>query len=222
MARNFNAVYERYGAERGHDVRAVAHVEAWMNGKAAHTEDLRRSFWEYADLVLDVGTNPASPRAATPAEQVVDESLLSRAKKLAARERDHMLWDEFTAEAKLEYVLRAHDALAAHLHTGYSAVPAVLMEIMAEVERAIVKFPTWPTDPLHALGVLGEEFGELGKAVLQQVYEPQKNEPGDVRKEAVQTAAMALRFLASMSDYRFKPSDQHQQQSLAGPAAVHS
>jgi hypothetical protein len=53
VARNFNAVWDRYGAERGHDVRAVAHVEPWMHGKAAHSEDLRKNFWEYADLVLD-------------------------------------------------------------------------------------------------------------------------------------------------------------------------
>jgi len=66
VARNFNAVYERYGAERGHDVRAVAHAEAWMHGKAAHTDDLRKSFWEYADLVLDEGTVPAAQQAAEP------------------------------------------------------------------------------------------------------------------------------------------------------------
>ena len=31
--------------------------------------------------------------------------------------------------------------------------------IYEELDRAIAKFPTWPTDPLHALAVLGEEFG---------------------------------------------------------------
>ena len=35
--------------------------------------------------------------------------------------------------------------------------------ITAELARAVKKFPTWPTDPLHALAVLGEEFGELTK-----------------------------------------------------------
>ena len=38
-----------------------------------------------------------------------------------------------------------------------------LHEILAELERATEKFPTWPTDPLHALAVLGEEFDELTK-----------------------------------------------------------
>ena len=34
-----------------------------------------------------------------------------------------------------------------------------LNEVLAELNRATTKFPTWPTDPLHALAVLGEEFG---------------------------------------------------------------
>jgi NTP pyrophosphatase (non-canonical NTP hydrolase) len=46
--------------------------------------------------------------------------------------------------------------------------------VQAELARAVAKFPTWPTDPLHALAVLGEEFGELTKAMLQHTYEPHK------------------------------------------------
>ncbi len=93
--------------------------------------------------------------------------------------------------------------------------PGVVGEIMAEIDRAVAKFPTWPTDPLHAVGVVGEEFGELGKAVLQQVYEPHKNSPGDVRKEAVQTAAMAIRFLLSIDTYEFSKGVQHEQEQIA-------
>ena len=83
--------------------------------------------------------------------------------------------------------------------------------VMDEVGRATRKFPTWPTDPLHAVAVLGEEFGELTKAVLQTVYEPHKVDEGELRTEAVQTAAMALRFLASMGRYKFAPCGQHVQ-----------
>ncbi len=43
----------------------------------------------------------------------------------------------------------------------------LIEEVKAEIERAINKFPTWPTDPLHALAVLGEEYVELTKAMLQ-------------------------------------------------------
>lgn len=80
-----------------------------------------------------------------------------------------------------------------------------------EIVRAVQKFPTWPTDPLHALAVLGEEFGELTKAVLQSVYEPHKVEPLAVEEEAIQTAAMALRFVASLRAYRYSRSEQHHQ-----------
>lgn len=97
------------------------------------------------------------------------------------------------------------DALSEH---GTDAATAT---VLAELARAVAKFPTWPTDPLHAVAVLGEEFGELTKAVLQTVYEPHKVEPGEVRTEAIQTAAMALRFLLSLDRYVYEPGQQHTQ-----------
>lgn len=84
-----------------------------------------------------------------------------------------------------------------------------------ELKAAIAKFPTWPTDPLHALAVLGEEFGELTKDVLQMTYEPGKTNAENVRKEAVQTAAMALRFVASLDAYIYKAGEQHRQEQFA-------
>jgi NTP pyrophosphatase (non-canonical NTP hydrolase) len=87
----------------------------------------------------------------------------------------------------------------------------IVEEIFAELERATKKFPTWPTDPLHAIGVLGEEYGELNKEVLQLVYEPQKSSKEEVRKEAIQTAAMAIRFAMSLDKYQYMKGPQHQQ-----------
>lgn len=89
--------------------------------------------------------------------------------------------------------------------------------IIAEVARAMRKFPTWPTDPIHALAVLGEEFGELTKEALQLTYEPHKSTLADFRKEAIQTAAMALRFVASLDDYKFSPGAQHSQAPVDAP-----
>ncbi len=86
-----------------------------------------------------------------------------------------------------------------------------ITEILEEVERATEKFPTWPTDPLHALAVLGEEYGELTKEMLQLVYEPHKTSKAKVREEAIQTAAMALRLAMSLDRYEYKRSDQHSQ-----------
>jgi len=85
--------------------------------------------------------------------------------------------------------------------------------VIKELQRAMTKYPTWPNDPLHALAVLGEEFGELTKAMLQLTYEPHKTSSELVREEAVQTAAMALRLVASLSAYQYIPSAQHKQVS---------
>ena len=92
-----------------------------------------------------------------------------------------------------------------------SAWSALLGEIAAEVTRACAKFPTWPTDPLHALAVLGEEYGELTKDMLQLCYEPHKTSRENVRKEAMQTAAMALRLAMSLDRYDYQPGTQHGQ-----------
>jgi len=89
--------------------------------------------------------------------------------------------------------------------------PAVFADVQAELARAILLWPTWPTDPLHALTILGEEFGELSRAMLQMVYEPTKVEHADIRKEAIQTAAMALRLAMSLERYEYRKARQHEQ-----------
>ena len=108
--------------------------------------------------------------------------------------------------------------VALYTRPAPAAMDGVAGLVLAEVAKATAKFPTWPTDPLHAVAVLGEEFGELTKAVLQSVYEPHKVKPGDVREEAVQTAAMALRFLMSLNRYEYTPGAQHSQAALAATA----
>ena len=95
--------------------------------------------------------------------------------------------------------------------TSVTVLPGDWQVVMDEVSRATRKFPTWPDDPLHAVAVLGEEFGELTKAVLQTIYEPHKVQEGELRTEAIQTAAMALRFLASLDRYEFAPCPHHVQ-----------
>ena len=87
-------------------------------------------------------------------------------------------------------------------------------QVQAELARSVAKFPTWPTDPLHALAVLGEEFGELTKAMLQFTYEPNKKVTRmDIRAEAIQTAAMALRLAMSLPCYQYRKAPQHSQGS---------
>lgn len=96
----------------------------------------------------------------------------------------------------------------------------VVQAVIDEVQRATKKFPTWPTDPLHALAVLGEEFGELTKDALQLTYEPHKTNAANVRKEAMQTAAMALRWAMSLERYEYTPCAQHSQQDAHGIPAT--
>ncbi|MCC6603065.1 MAG: hypothetical protein IT327_07640 [Anaerolineae bacterium] len=96
----------------------------------------------------------------------------------------------------------------------------IIEEVMAELNRARAKFPTWPDDPIHAAAVVAEESGELAKAVLQACYEQEKNEHyfqdqlTEVRREAIQTAAMAIRFLVSMDQYTFEAGRQHRQEPI--------
>jgi hypothetical protein len=80
--------------------------------------------------------------------------------------------------------------------------------VFEELRRAERKFPGFPTDPIHAAAVLAEEVGELQQACLQWTYEGGSLE--DVTKEAVQSAAMALRFLFNMESLRRRPSDQEE------------
>lgn len=90
-------------------------------------------------------------------------------------------------------------------------------EVRREMQRAIRKFPTWPTDPLHALGVVTEEHGEVAKAVLQHIYEGGSR--SEIAKESIQLAAMSLRFAASLEAYQYLPSIQHVQKAEGGGAA---
>jgi len=80
--------------------------------------------------------------------------------------------------------------------------------VFDELRRAERKFPGFPTDPVHAAAVLAEEVGELQQACLQWTYESGSLE--DVTKEAVQSAAMALRFLFNMELLKRRPSEQEE------------
>lgn len=86
---------------------------------------------------------------------------------------------------------------------------SIMLEIGAEVERATQKWPGWPTDPIHAAAVIAEEPGELMKATIESVYEPHKGSYKNLRTEAIQTAAMCMRFIQSLDDYELIQSPLH-------------
>lgn len=96
--------------------------------------------------------------------------------------------------------------------TASDDAATILAEILTELDRAIAQYPGWPTDPLHALAVLGEEYGELTQAMVQMVYKPHKNPSrARVRAEAIQTAAMALRVAIGLPSYQYQRSGQPHQ-----------
>ena len=80
--------------------------------------------------------------------------------------------------------------------------------ILIELRNAEKKFPTFPTDPLHAVAVVSEEAGELVRACLKWSYE--NGNMGDVEEEAIQTAAMALRFYFHLDNFLMKPQRSNQ------------
>lgn len=115
----------------------------------------------------------------------------------AVLEADLPYWLRATGVDDVERVVSKINALTAEVN---SRVHPRIADVVAELHRAVAKFPEWPIDPLHAAAIVGEEAGEFTRAVLQCMYEPDKAEPDDVRTEACQTAAMCIRFLLAMDD----------------------
>ena len=72
---------------------------------------------------------------------------------------------------------------------------AIYLELMDAKE----KWPEWPVDPIHAASVLSEETGELVQACNDFCYSDGPVQR--MREEAIQVAAMAIRFLEGMESY---------------------
>lgn len=71
--------------------------------------------------------------------------------------------------------------------------------ILEEYDKATSKHPDWPTDIIHASAIVAEESGELTRAALQHHYENGSLEAA--KKEAVQVAVTAIRFLEELDRY---------------------
>lgn len=76
------------------------------------------------------------------------------------------------------------------------ATRRALLLVGAEVERAEAKHPTWPTDPIHAAAIVGEECGELLQATVQHTYEG--GQRSAIGIEAIHTAATAVRLIKNL------------------------
>lgn len=95
-------------------------------------------------------------------------------------------------------------------NTQLSDLDAITNEVKSEIERAMRKYPLWPHDPVHAAAVVAEESGELVKEVLETCYSHKSGSARNAREEAIQTAAMAIRFIIAFDNehYMFTPSKQ--------------
>jgi hypothetical protein len=82
----------------------------------------------------------------------------------------------------------------------------IVNDIAAELDLAEEIFPLFPKGPIHAAGIVGEEAGKLQQAALQFTYEG--GSLSDMKTEAIQTAAMAIRFLANILNMEARPSVQ--------------
>jgi len=92
-------------------------------------------------------------------------------------------------------------------------VESIFLDVERELHAAMNKFPTWPTDRIHAMAVVQEEIGELQKDILQATYEPNKTTAEAIDKEAIQSIAMLVRLLVShrCGDYEHIYTIQHKQ-----------
>jgi hypothetical protein len=68
-------------------------------------------------------------------------------------------------------------------------------EILEELWKGVAKHKNWPKDPVHGAAIVAEESGELVRAALNHRYEG--GSKWDMYKEAVQTAATCIRFIAN-------------------------
>lgn len=75
----------------------------------------------------------------------------------------------------------------------------ILAVVVTELEDASNKFPAFHT-PHEGWAIMKEEFDELWKAVMLKQSDPTRNYM--MRKEAIQVAAMALRFLHDLEEVK--------------------
>jgi hypothetical protein len=72
----------------------------------------------------------------------------------------------------------------------------IINSILKELEKAELKYPEWPKDIIHQASIVNEESGELIRACLNIHYH--NEDINEAKQEAIQTAAMAIRFLKNI------------------------
>ena len=105
---------------------------------------------------------------------------------------------------KETYVVKPTLRDVPNLENCFVEIPAeipLVHEILCELKRAESIHPVWPNDPIYAAAIIGEEAGEVIKAVNNAVTGKKDGKDSDYRTEAVQCAAMCLRFLKNLDNF---------------------
>jgi len=87
------------------------------------------------------------------------------------------------------------DSIDSTYQTGKHAETAIFIEVIAELESARKRYPSWPDDIVHATVVMCEEAGESLRAANEIRWQHKGTTPDELRKEVIQTMAMCLRLL---------------------------
>ena len=75
-------------------------------------------------------------------------------------------------------------------------------DILNELSRAETIHPKWPSDPVHAAAILADDAGEVVKAVNDVAMDHKRD--SNCKTEAIQCAAMCLRFLKNLDKYEWR------------------
>ncbi len=81
----------------------------------------------------------------------------------------------------------------------------IIAAILGELDRAETLHPTWVKDAVHAAAILTEEAGELQKEANEFHFDKKCNRASKrqkMRTEAIQSGAMAIRFLLHLDEYK--------------------
>ena len=125
------------------------------------------------------------------------------------------LFEGIGAAAKAAQALREEDMRKAGFNRGVSATMSAskILEqangfadgMFAELAYANGKHPGWPEDDaVHASAILNEEAGKLTQASIDHTYGhfPAGDTAARMKQKALRVAAMALRFYASIPEYK--------------------
>ncbi|HDM8359116.1 TPA: hypothetical protein ACGE8N_004162 [Yersinia enterocolitica] len=223
---------ERLNSEAFKLRRENSQLEDKLNNKIADfdklAEELRAAYtWPWGDLVRAVADTDAGSGVYSPTMALTVENAIAAIKKTEAERKEALRTAKAfqQTQTKTEPTEDIFDALRREIFTNYFPAPDVLSaltnrrasllirgryrfiltEIIDEAVRASEIHPKWPTDALHAVSILTEESGELMKATIEYHYNNGDKEA--IRQEAIQTAAMALRVLLNIDEYK-RPSDE--------------